>query len=166
MVKFYPQSVECEEIAADICFTHWPPCRRFISSLLSDVSNSVLKPSEEKIVLITLHQERSFTAGCTNEQILLGGVTTKVWCVDWELSGCVINFKVCDTHCRSSRTPPLWDPSSRWGSSREGWNEGNVFLLDGTACSGQQPPNWYSPQISAGPQRDKDCCNDGSIKVI
>lgn len=101
-------------------------------------------------------------AGCTNEQILLGGVTSEVWCVDWVLSECGFNSRVCVTHCRSSRTPPLGGPSSHWGSSREGRSAGNVFSRGGTACSGRRPPNSYSRQISAGPQREKYC----NIKVM
>lgn len=66
------------------------------------------------------------------------------------LSECVINCRVCVTHCRSSRTPPLWGPSIHWGSSPEGWNAGNAFSLGETACSVQQPLNSHSRQTSAG----------------
>lgn len=68
---------KCEEKRADMCFTPWLLRFWFNIQLLSGVSSSVLKLSEEKIVLITLHQERGCKAGCTNEQILLGSVTTE-----------------------------------------------------------------------------------------
>ncbi len=141
-------------------------CRVFDSSFRScQEANSVLKLSEEKIVLITLHQECSCKAGCINEEILLGRVTAEVWCVYWVLSECGISCRVCVTHCRSSRTPPLWGPSSHWGSSREGRNAENAFSPGGTACSGQRPPNSHLRQISARPQREKDCDYDGCISA-
>lgn len=132
-------------------------------SAVSWVSKSMLKPSEEgNSPHYFPSSGYSREARCTNEQILLGGVTSEVWCVDWVLSECGFNSRVRVTHCRSSRTPPLGGPSSRWGSSREGRSAGNVFSRGGTACSGRRPPNSYSRQTSAGPQREKDC----NIKVM
>lgn len=56
------------------------------------------------------------------------------------------------THCRSSRTPPVEDPSSRWGSSGGGRSAGSVSSPGVKACSGPRPPNWCCRQISAGAQ--------------
>lgn len=93
-------------------------------------------------------------SGAQRQSLMYKWRNPSIWCSHGVLSDCGFDcwVCVCVTHCRSSRTPRLSGPSSRWGSSHEGWNAGSVSSLGGTACSGPRPLNSHSPQNSAEAQ--------------